>query len=66
MIKFETTTAYDVPEVSERLGLGVDTVRKYLRQGRIKCQKVGRKYYVTEETLKEFLNGDVRHDSRAD
>lgn len=62
MIKLETTTAYDVPEVSERLGLCVTTVRKYLREGRIKAQKVGRKYYVTEETLKEFLNGDARSD----
>lgn len=58
MIKLEKTTAYDLHEAGEKLGLQYDTVRKYVKNRRIKAQKVGRKYYVTEDTLAEFLNGD--------
>lgn len=60
MIKLEKTTAYDVDEVAEKLNLKPSTIRRYVHNGRIKAQKVGRKYYVTEETLSEFLNGDMR------
>lgn len=60
MIKLEKTTAYDTVETAEKLGVTVNTIRRYLREGRIRCQKIGHKYYVTEDTLKEFLDGEAR------
>lgn len=66
MIELKDTTAYTVIEASEILQLSQFTVGKYIREGRIKAQKVGRKYYVTDKTIKEFLNGDAKNDSKDD
>lgn len=60
MIKLETTTAYTIKEAAELLHLNEQTVRKYIKIGKIRAQKVGVPYYVTEETLKEFLNNEVK------
>lgn len=60
MIKLETTTAYTIKEAAELLHLNEQTVRKYIKQGKIRAQRVGLPYYVTEDTLKEFLNNEVK------
>lgn len=60
MIKLETTTAYTVKEASELLHLNEQTLRRYIKTGKIRAQKVGVPYYVTEDTIREFLNGEVR------
>jgi len=59
MIKLETTTAYNVKETAELLHIGYQTVLLYIKRGKIKAQKVGVKYYVTDETIAEFLRGDT-------
>lgn len=61
MIKLETTTAYTIKEAAELLHLSEQTVRRYIKTGKIRAQKVGVPYYVTEDTLKEFLNNEVRN-----
>jgi predicted site-specific integrase-resolvase len=42
-------------ELSVKLGIGLTTVRAYLKTGRIKGQKVAGKWYVSEDSLKEFF-----------
>lgn len=59
MIKLNTTTAYNVQEASELLHISDQTVRKYIRDGKIKAQKVGVKYYVTNKTIENFLKGNA-------
>jgi len=59
VIKLETTTAYDVAETAEKLHVTIPTVRSYIKAGKIRAQKVGVKYYVTDETIAEFLRGDT-------
>lgn len=58
MIKLETTTAYTVKEVADILGKNVDTVRRYIKQGQLKAQKVGHAYYITDKTLTVFVTGE--------
>lgn len=58
MIKLETTTAYTVVEVAEKLGKSRDTVRRYIKNGELKAQKVGNTYYVTDKTLTLFITGE--------
>lgn len=58
MIKLETCTAYDIKEASELLHLSPNTIRKYIKEGKIRAQKVGRNYYVTNETILKFLKGE--------
>ena len=58
MVKLETTTAYTVKEAAQMLGKSEVTVRLYIRQGKLKGQKVGNTYYVTDDTLTELVTGE--------
>lgn len=58
MIKLETTTAYTVQEVAERMHRTPVTVRNYIRAGKLRAQKVGNTWYITEETLTELVTGE--------
>jgi len=57
MIKVDDLVVYDVKECAEMLNISQQTVRKYVKNGSLKGQKVGGKQYVTEDTIKEFLKG---------
>lgn len=46
---------YNLDEVVKLLGLNIQTVRIYIKEGKLKASKVGRKYMVTDEAIKEFL-----------
>ena len=49
---------YDLDEVVELLGLNIQTIRIYIKEGKLKASKVGRKYVVTEDAIKEFLKAN--------
>jgi len=49
---------YKTEDLSKILGLGLLTVRKYLREGKIKAVKLGQRWYVSSKNLNKFLNGD--------
>ena len=42
-------------EVSEVLKLNINTVRRYVRESRLRAAKFGRVYRVREEALEEFI-----------
>ena len=48
-------TLYDVEELAELLGTQEKTVRKYLRQGRLKGRKLAGRWYVSLDSLKEYF-----------
>jgi excisionase family DNA binding protein len=41
--------------VAKSLGVNVQTVRHYIRQGELKAAKVGKRYVVTQEDIDDFL-----------
>lgn len=47
---------YDLEDLKKELGLTIVTLRKYMRNGTIKGQKVGIGWIVTEDNLKAYLN----------
>ena len=49
-------TLYDLKELSEKLDMNIQSLRDYVKTGKIKATKFGTKYYVTEEALKEYFN----------
>lgn len=59
-IKIEDMKLYTVQNLSKILDVTPVTLRKYIRTGRIRAQKIGRRYVVSYESLKEFLNGTYR------
>ncbi|MBA7555299.1 hypothetical protein ES705_47957 [subsurface metagenome] len=57
-IKIVDKQFYNVEALSKMLFIPVDTVRKYIRKGKIKAIKIGRYYLVSEENLQKFLDGE--------
>jgi excisionase family DNA binding protein len=49
-IKFHT-----VPETAQALQVTPQTVRAYIKQGKLKGQRIGRPILITDSNLKEFL-----------
>jgi excisionase family DNA binding protein len=46
---------YNLKEVVNLLGLNIQTIRQFIKEGRLKASKVGTHYMVTDEAIKEFL-----------
>jgi excisionase family DNA binding protein len=46
---------YDVPQLSEMLKVSQKAVRSYLIAGRLKGRKVGKRWLVHEDGVREFL-----------
>lgn len=49
---------YDLKEVVNLLGLNIQTIRKFIKEGKLKASKVGTHYMVTEDAIKEFLKAN--------
>jgi len=45
---------YSTAEAAEILGLTQSLVRRYCRDGRLPCIRVGRSWAITQEALDEF------------
>ena len=50
---------YAVEEVAEMLNVGEPTIRRYLREGRLKGKKLAKRWYVSEENLKEYFQPEA-------
>jgi excisionase family DNA binding protein len=48
-------TFYTIPEAAQELRVTPQTVRKYIKLGKLKSQRIGKPIYITKENLKEFL-----------
>ena len=46
---------YDVDELAEMLDVGLPTIRRYLREGKLKGKKLAKRWYVSEENLKDYF-----------
>lgn len=55
MIKIGNVTAYDLEDLCKKFGARPDTMRRYLSSGKMRYQKVGKKRFVTEKSIREFL-----------
>ena len=49
---------YTIPETAEALNITPQTVRAYIKKGRLKGQRIGRPILITENNLKEFLKAN--------
>ncbi len=54
-IQIGDMTLYDVEEVAEKLYVGTPTIRRYLREGKLKGKKLAKRWYVSEESLKDYF-----------
>jgi len=51
----ENVKFYTVAEIAQAMRVTPQTVREYIKRGRIKAQRIGRPLLVTEQALREFL-----------
>lgn len=49
---------YNVREVAEMLESTEATIRLYFRNGNLKGRKINGKWHVTEDNLKQYINGE--------
>jgi predicted site-specific integrase-resolvase len=49
---------YTLYELSEKLDISSRSLRQHIKLGKLKAQKVGGKWHVTDESLKEFFRGE--------
>lgn len=49
-------TYYTVDEIAGSLRLDKETIRRYIRIGKLQAIKVGREYRVTSTDLTDFMN----------
>ena len=53
-------TYYTVTELAEVLSITPQTVRKYIKEGRLDSQRIGRPLLIKERAVKEFLGETVQ------
>ena len=48
-------TLYSVPELSQKLNVTTVTIRNYLKQGKLKGQKVMGRWFILGDYIEEFF-----------
>jgi excisionase family DNA binding protein len=51
----EGITFYTIPEVAQALRVTPQTIRAWIKTGRLRSQRIGRPIFITENNLREFL-----------
>jgi excisionase family DNA binding protein len=46
---------YTIPETAKALKVTPQTIRAWIKQGKLKSQRIGRPILITENNLREFL-----------
>ena len=47
-----------VPEAARRCGKNPETVRRWIREGKLRSEKIGTQHLVEVDELDDFVNGD--------
>jgi excisionase family DNA binding protein len=53
--EIEGMTFYTIPETAKALKVSSQTMRIWIKQGKIKSHRIGRPIYITKNNLWEFL-----------
>jgi hypothetical protein len=54
-IRIGDVRIFELRDVAGRLGLSMASARRYVRTGRLAAQKVGVKWMISEDALREFF-----------
>lgn len=47
---------YTPQEIADNLKLNINTIYQYIRENKLKAVKIGNRYRISENDLKEFLD----------
>jgi excisionase family DNA binding protein len=59
---FNGVTFYTVKEVSEILQLSEQSIRKYIRTGKLRGQKIGKPVYIPAKSVNDFFKPSLGED----
>jgi excisionase family DNA binding protein len=48
-------TLYTIPEAAEELGVSNNTVRNYLRSGKLNGTRIGRPIFITDKDIRKLV-----------
>ena len=51
-------TLYDLEELSVLLNITVFSLREYIKKGKLNAQKMGKRYFITQESLNEYFSNN--------
>jgi len=54
-VLIEDSAYYDIPEVVKMLNMHKKTIYIWIRQGKLKAHKLGRKYLISGKVLRRFI-----------
>ena len=54
---FDDIKLIKLVDISKKLGIHIVTLRRYIKSGKLKAQKLGNSYFVSKENFKEFIGG---------
>lgn len=52
-------TLYTVTELEPVLGVSAQTIKRYIKSGKLPAKKIGGKWKVTRADLEKFISGDT-------
>ena len=55
---------YSVQDLHDALGVNERTIRDWFNKGRLRGQKIGTEWHITEENLRKFLNAEEGGESK--
>ena len=55
MKKVADIDVYTLEEIAEQMECTIESMRKYVKEGRLKSQKIGGRYYCTRDAVKAFI-----------
>jgi len=64
MKKVLGVTLYDVHEIADMLDVSKTTIHNYVNGGKLEAQRIGGKLYCSENSIKMFINGDVKREQK--
>jgi excisionase family DNA binding protein len=53
------TTLYTLIELAKMLDITDVTLRRYIKEGKLKATKIGGSFHILDDDLKAFLNGET-------
>jgi len=54
---FDDIELIKLVDIAQTLGIHIVTLRRYIKSGKLKAQKLGNSYFVSKENFKDFING---------
>ena len=61
-MEIENIKLYNLQELKEILNVSERTLLTYLKRGKLKGQKINKRWQISERNLKSFIHGDTHPD----